>query len=107
MFPLTHLSLKMFSNGTAIDDKFVDSTIFNRIIVHPITNMIQWKYSITTTNSYKGSIDTTNLPQRIIGQWKGILGFIVNYHPSPNNNNEMITMLRGLNAPRLMKLKLL
>jgi hypothetical protein len=34
MFPLTHLSLKMFSNGTAIDDKFVDSTIFNRIIVH-------------------------------------------------------------------------
>jgi hypothetical protein len=88
MFPLTHLSLKIFSNGTAFDVIFVDSPIFNRNIVHGIMNMIWWKYSITTTNSSKGSINTTNLPQRIIGQWKGILGFIVNYHSPPNNNNE-------------------
>jgi hypothetical protein len=68
MFPLTHLSFKIFPYGTAFDVIFVDSPIFNRIIVHGITNMIWWKYSITATNSCKGSIDTTNLPQRIIGQ---------------------------------------
>jgi hypothetical protein len=73
MFPSTHLSLTIFSNGTAFDVIFVDSPIFNRNIVHGIMNMIWWKYSITATNSSEGSIDTTNLPQRIIGQWKGIL----------------------------------
>jgi hypothetical protein len=93
MFPLTHLSLKIFSNGTAFDVIFVDSPIFNRNIVHGITNMIRWKYSITATYSSKGSIDTTNLPQRIIGQWKALLGFIINYHPPPNNNNVMITSM--------------
>jgi hypothetical protein len=71
-FPLTHLSLKIFSNGTAFDVIFVDSPIFNRNIVHGIMNMSWWKYSITATNSSEGSIDTANLPQRIIGQWKGI-----------------------------------
>jgi hypothetical protein len=102
MFPLTHLSLKIFPNGTAFDFVFVDSPISNRNIVHGVLNMIWWKYSIATTNSNKGSIDTTNLPQRIFGQWKGILGFIVNYYPPPNNNNMMITssvpitdMIRG------------
>ncbi len=93
MFPLTHSSLKIFPNGTAFDVIFVDSPTLNRNIVHGITNMIQWKYYITTTNSNKCSIDTTNLPQRIIGQWKGILGFIVNYHPPPNSNNMMITSM--------------
>jgi hypothetical protein len=93
MFPLTHLSLEIFSNWTAFDVIFVDSPIFNRNIVDGISNMILWKYSITTTNSNKGRIDTTNLPQRIIGQWKGILGFIVNYHPHPNNNNMMTTSM--------------
>jgi hypothetical protein len=92
-FPLTHLSLKIFSNGTAFDIIFVDSPIFNRNIVHGITKMIWWEYSITATNSSEGSIDTTNLTLRIIGQWKGILGFIVNYHSSPNNNNVMITSM--------------
>jgi hypothetical protein len=93
MFPLTHLSFEIFSYGTAFDVIFIDSPIFNRYLVHGITNMIRWKYSITTANSSKGSIDTTNLPQRIIGQWKGILGFIVNHHPPPNNNNVMITSM--------------
>ncbi len=93
MFPLTHLSLTKFSNGTAFDVIFIDSPIFNRNIVHKVSNMIRWKYSITTTNSNKGSIDTTNLPQRIIGQRKGILGFIVNYHLPSNNNNMMITSM--------------
>ena len=93
MFPMTHLSLKIFPNGTAFDVIFIDSPIFNRNIVHGIMNMIRWKYSITATNSSEGSIDTTNLPQRIIGPWKGILGFIVNYHPPPNNNNVMITSM--------------
>jgi hypothetical protein len=74
---LTQLSLKIFSNGTAFDVIFIDSPIFKRNIVHEITNMIWWKYSITATNSSEGSIDTTNLPQRIISQWKGILGFII------------------------------
>jgi hypothetical protein len=78
MFPLTHLSFKIFFNGTAFDVIFIDSPIFKRNIVHRVSNMIWWKYSITKTNSNKDSIDTTNLPQRIIGQWKGILGFIVN-----------------------------
>ncbi len=68
MFPLTHLSFEIFSYGTAFDVIFVDSPIFNRYIVHGVLNMIRWKYSITTTNSSKDSIDTTNLPQRIIGQ---------------------------------------
>ncbi len=70
---MTHLSFKIFPYGTAFDVILVDSPIFNRNIVHGITNIIWWKFSITATNSSKGSIDTTNLPQRIIGQWKGIL----------------------------------
>jgi hypothetical protein len=49
MFPLTHLSFKKNSYGTAFDVIFVDSPIFNRYIVHGITNMSQWKYSITAT----------------------------------------------------------
>jgi hypothetical protein len=93
MFLLTHLSFKIFPYGTAFDFIFVDSPIFNRNIIHGILNMIWWKYSITATNSSEGSIDITNLPQIIFGQWKGILGFIVNYHPPPNNNNVMITSM--------------
>jgi hypothetical protein len=93
MFPLTHLSLKIFPNGTAFDVIFLDSPIFNRSIVHGVSNMTQWEDSITTTNSSKGSIHTTNLCERIIGQWKGILAFIVNDHPSPNNNNMMMTSM--------------
>jgi hypothetical protein len=95
MFPSTHLPLKIFPNGTAFDVIFVDFPIFNRNIVHGVSNVIWWKYSITTTNSNKGSIDTTNLPQRIIGQWKVILGFIVIYYSPPNTSevqNEMIIM---------------
>ncbi len=91
MFPMTHLSLKIFPNGVAFDVIFIDSLIFNRNIVHGITNMIRWKDSITTTNSSK--VDTKNLTQRIIGQCKGILRFIVNYHPPSNNNNMMITSM--------------
>jgi hypothetical protein len=68
MFPLTHVSLKIFPIGTAIDVIFVDSPIFNRNIVNGVLNMIWWKHSITTTYSNKGSIDTTNFPQRTIGQ---------------------------------------
>ncbi len=41
VFPLTHLSHKIISNGTAFDVIFVDSPIFKRNIVHRITNMIQ------------------------------------------------------------------
>jgi hypothetical protein len=93
MIQLTHLSLKIILNGTTFDVIFIDSPIFNRNNVHGITKMIWWKYSKTATNSNKGSIDTKNLPQRIIGQWKGILGFIVNYHPPLNNNNMMITSM--------------
>ncbi len=93
MLPLTHLSFKIFPNGTAFDVICVDSSIFNRNIVNGVLNIIWWEYSTTTTYSNKGSIDTTNLPQRIIGQWKGILGFMVNYHPPPNNNNMMITSM--------------
>ncbi len=66
MFPMTHLSLKIFPNGTAFDVIFIDSPILNRIIAHGVLNMIQWKDSITTTNSSKGGIDATNLTQRII-----------------------------------------
>ena len=79
MFPWTYFSFKIFPYGTAFDVIFVDSPIFNRNIIHGITNMSWWKYSITATNSSKGSIDTTNLSQKIIGQWKGILGFIVTW----------------------------
>jgi hypothetical protein len=39
MFSLTHLSLKIFPNGTAFDDIFVDSPIFNRNIVNGVSNM--------------------------------------------------------------------
>jgi hypothetical protein len=45
MFPLTHLSLKIFPNGTAFDVVFIDSPIFNRNIVNGDLNMIQCKYS--------------------------------------------------------------
>ncbi len=65
MFPMTHLSLKIFPNGTAFDVIFIDSPILNRIIVHGVLSMIRWKDSITTTTSSKGSIDTTNLTQRV------------------------------------------
>ncbi len=45
MFPLTHLSLKIFPNGTAFDDIFIDPPIFNRNIVSGDSNMIRCKYS--------------------------------------------------------------
>jgi hypothetical protein len=45
MFPLTHLSLKIFPNGTAFDVIFIDSPIFNRYIVTGDLNMVQCKYS--------------------------------------------------------------
>jgi hypothetical protein len=45
MFSWTHLSLKIFPNGTAFDDIFVDSPIFNRNIVNGVSNMNLWKYS--------------------------------------------------------------
>ncbi len=91
MSQLIHLFFKIFPNGTAFDVIFIYSPISNRNIVNGVTNIIWWKFSITTTYSIKGGIDTTNLPQRIIGQWECILGFIVNYHPPPSNNNVMIT----------------
>ncbi len=37
IFPLTHLSLKIFPNGTAFDVIFIDSPIFNR-------NDCQWRF---------------------------------------------------------------
>jgi hypothetical protein len=40
MFQLTHLSFKIFPNGTAFDAIFIDYPIFNRNIVNGITNMI-------------------------------------------------------------------
>jgi hypothetical protein len=40
MFPLTHLLLKIFPNGTAFDVIFADSPNFNRNIVHGVSNMI-------------------------------------------------------------------
>ncbi len=45
MFPLTHLSLKIFPNGTAFDIIFIDFPIFNRNIVNGDLNMIQCIYS--------------------------------------------------------------
>jgi hypothetical protein len=45
MFPLTHLSFKIFPNETAFDVIFIDSPIFNRNIVNGDSNMIQSKYS--------------------------------------------------------------
>jgi hypothetical protein len=45
MFPLTHLSLKIFPNETAFDVVFIDSPIFNRNIVNGDLNMIQCIYS--------------------------------------------------------------
>ncbi len=90
MSRLPHLFFKIFPNGTAFDVILIDSPIFNRNIVNGVMTMIWWKYSIATTYSIKNGIDTTNLPQRIIGQWEFILGFIVNYHPPPSNNNVMI-----------------
>ncbi len=57
MFPLSHLSLKIFSNRTAFNVIFVDSPIFNRNIVNEVSNMIQWKYFITTTYSNKSNIE--------------------------------------------------
>ena len=47
MFSLTHSSLKIFPNGTAFDDIFVDSPIFNRNIINGVSNMIRCKYSKT------------------------------------------------------------
>ncbi len=44
MFPLTHLSLKIFPDGIAFDVIFIDSPIFNRNIVNEDSNMIQCKY---------------------------------------------------------------
>ncbi len=40
MFPLTHLSFENFSYGTAFEVIFIDSPIFNRYIVHGVSNMI-------------------------------------------------------------------
>ncbi len=45
MFSLTHLSLKIFPNGTAFDVIFSDSPIFNKNIVNEVSNMIRCKYS--------------------------------------------------------------
>jgi hypothetical protein len=90
---LTNLSFKILFTGATFDVIFIDSPIFSRNAVNGVSNMIWWKYSITTTYSVKGGIDTANLPQRIIGQWKCISGFIVNYHPPPYNNNVMITSM--------------
>ncbi len=83
MSPLTHLPFKLSPNGIAFDVIFIHSPIFNRNVVNGVSNMIRWKYSTTTYYSMKGGIDTTNLPQRIIGRWECIPGFIVNYHPPP------------------------
>ena len=88
---LTHISLKRFPNGTSCGFIFFDSPIFNRWIFHGVFNIFWWKDSISATYSGIGGIHTTNLPQRIIGQWKGILRFIVDDHTSPYNDNMMIT----------------
>ncbi len=45
MFPLTHLSLKIFPNGTSFDVIFIDSPIINRNIANGDSNMIWCKYS--------------------------------------------------------------
>jgi hypothetical protein len=87
MCQLTHLSLIIFPNRTSFDVIFLDSPIFNRRIIHGVLNIIWWKNSISTTYSGIGGIHTTNLSQRIIGQRKCILRFVVNDHPSPYNNN--------------------
>ena len=65
---LTHLSLKIFPNGTSFDIIFIDSPIFNRRIFHGVLNIFWWKDSISATYSSIGGIHTTNLSQRIIGQ---------------------------------------
>ncbi len=44
MFPLTHLSLKIFPNGTAFDVTFIGSPIFNTNIVNGDSNMIWCEY---------------------------------------------------------------
>jgi hypothetical protein len=93
MSPLTHLSLKIFPNGTAFEVIFIESPIFNRNahlsfkispngtafevifihfpnlnrnVVNGVLNMIWWKYAITTTYTMKGGIVATDLPQIII-----------------------------------------
>ncbi len=45
MCPLTHLSLKIFPNGTAFDVIFIDYPIFNRNIVNGDLNMVWCKCS--------------------------------------------------------------
>ncbi len=90
---LTHLSLKIIPNGTPFDIIFIDPPIFNRWIFHGVLNSFWWKDSISATYSGIGGIHTTNLSQRISGQWKGILRFIVDDHTSPYNNNMMITSM--------------
>jgi hypothetical protein len=68
MCQLTHLSLKIFPNGTSFDTIFIDSPIFNRRIFHGILNIFWWKDSISATHFGIGGIHTTNFSQRIIGQ---------------------------------------
>ncbi len=46
MCQLTHLSLKIFPNGTSFDIIFIDSPIFNRRIFHGVLNIFWWKDSI-------------------------------------------------------------
>ncbi len=65
---LTHISLKIFPNGTPFDIIFIDSPIFNRLIFHGVLNSFWWKDSISAAYSGIGGIHTTNLSQRIIGQ---------------------------------------
>jgi hypothetical protein len=88
-----HLSFKISYNGTAFGIIFIHSPILNRNIVNGVSNMIWWKYSITTTYTVKSGILTTDLPQRIIGQWECIPKFIINFHSPPYNNNMMITSM--------------
>jgi hypothetical protein len=45
MFSMTHLSLKIYPNGTAFDVIFIDPPLFNRNIVNGFSNMIWCKYS--------------------------------------------------------------
>ncbi len=90
-----HLSFKISPNGTAFEVIFIHSPILNRNLVNGVLNMTLWKYSITTTYTMKGGIVTTDLPQRIIGQWECIPGFIVNQIPPPYNINMMITRMHS------------
>ncbi len=56
MCQTTHLSLKIFPNGTSCGIFFIDSPIFNRWIFNGVLNIFWWKDSISTAYSGIGGI---------------------------------------------------